>query len=247
MLDIGHNNGQDTRAYLSDGHTRVVAVEANPVLINASRHKFATEIADGRLVLVGVGLAGKGAENGSLTFWVNENDKFSSFQEILGCRDGYGGYVAAGNHSYCRKVELDVTTCARLVERFGRADYVKIDIEGMDRACVESLGDVEMGMRPQYVSVENVNEGMVEVLVRLGYGGFKAVNQAALQVGTDEENRGRSGPWGEAAVDEVSGHRWMGAQEFARRLPMRQIMEMDGETMHVWYDLHAKLGKSGTV
>lgn len=224
-----------------------MAVEANPLLIQESHHKFAREIADGRLLLVGVGLASKATEKEEtkLTFWVNTNDKFSSFQERLGCRDGYGGYVDVGNHSYCRRVDLDVTTCGRLVEAYGRADYVKIDIEGMDRACVESLEDVEAGMRPRYLSVENVNEGIVGVLVALGYGGFKAVNQAVLQVGTDEEDLGRSGPWGEEAVDEASGKRWMGLKEFLQRLPLREVMEINGETAHVWYDLHARLGEPG--
>ena len=55
------------------------------------------------------------------------------------------------------------------------AYYVKIDIEGHDKVALQSM--LEAGLRPQYVSVENGNDGMLKLFKDAGYTDFKYVQQ----------------------------------------------------------------------
>lgn len=252
VFDIGHNTGQDTMRYLKDSvngrKVLVVAVDANPVLINASLDKFKEEVAAGRLILITAGLVGpteKGRE--PLEFWVNKKvDKFSSFQEHLGCRDGYGKYVPpAGDErrrELCEKIRVPTRTCASLVQEFGVPLYVKIDIEGLDSVCVESIAALPFSQRPKYISVENVSKYSINWLRSAGYAQFKAVNQLEhdLNLSLDSALRGYSGPWGEDALDYLSGTQWTSADEMLNRLPLPTNMTINGKNRRVWYDLHAK-------
>ena len=78
-------------------------------------------------------------------------------------------------------------TLAELIEIHGEAYYVKIDIEGSDRAAIESLGGT--AIRPRYISMETTfsvdptfaaARGDLEALAGLGYDRFKIVDQQAL-------------------------------------------------------------------
>lgn len=244
VFDIGHNTGQDARYYLADAaHTgvRVVAVDANPALMRQSETRMASAVADGLLRLVTAGLAGRDGAVGSLTFWTNKNDKFSSFNESLGCRNGYGKVMPPGNRKYCARTIIPTRTCASLVEEFGTPVYAKVDIEGYDMMCVRSMLGLRTEQRPQYLSVENVFLPLVDSLVEAGYHGFKAVDQGALQTGLVGDEEGISGPWGDEAVDVLEGKKWLSAEALKRRvLPRSKII--GGRTVVIWYDMHAKLG-----
>lgn len=51
IIDVGMHNGQDTAFYLAKGFD-VVALEANPVLVDAARIRFASEIESGQLQIL---------------------------------------------------------------------------------------------------------------------------------------------------------------------------------------------------
>lgn len=156
IFDLGHNSGQDTADYLSTGlqGTRVLAVDANPILISKSTLRFAQAIREGRLKLINAGLGRHSGE--SLTFWVNSgNNLYSSFKEELGCRTKYGGQRDdSAPRKNCISKTIRMRTCANLVEEFGTPTYLKIDIEGMDVACLDSLKALYVEQRPRYVSME---------------------------------------------------------------------------------------------
>ena len=249
IFDIGLNTGQDARAYLSHTpSTRVVAVEASPPLISAARDKFAQAVTQGRLKLLNIGLVGnstRGEDGGGgaekLVFWSNtKNNKFSSFKQRTGCRSPRGDFLEEGNVTFCEKVEMEVMSCQDLVDIYGTPVYMKIDIEGMDRACLLALGNLPAARRPRYVSKENVAEADVAILTELGYTGFKVVNQALLQVGTGVDDAGHSGPWGENAVDMWIGRKWHSADELRRRMPTPPTVLIQGVERKGWYDLHAR-------
>ncbi|KAI0561022.1 methyltransferase FkbM family [Gracilaria domingensis] len=245
IFDIGHNNGQDTRDYLNEHpNSRVVAIEANPTLVAESKVKFADAIAADRLKLIGIGITAidpkkENTVRPKLKFYVNQNDKFSSFVENLGCRNYTGEVTAPGDRTFCSVMELDTRTCGDLVREYGTPIYFKIDIEGKDRACLESLEVLTESDRPKYTSIENVTELDIDILLRLGYKKFKVVNQNVLQQGVSDEVEGHSGPWGEDAVDAFTGKRWQTADEVKNRLPLTTKMVLDGKELHAWYDLHA--------
>lgn len=247
IFDIGLNTGQDTSSYLSSPTARVVAVEANPTLIHRASEKFASAIRDNRLTLVRVGLTNLKPEDATsakpvLTFWVNTaNDKFGSFVESLGCRSARGDLMPTGDHTYCRRIEIATKTCDTLIREFGTPEYMKIDIEGMDRACFRSLTNVQAHERPKYLSVENVFAWDVDELVRLGYKKFKIVNQAVLEASASKEMKGNSGPWGEEAEDQFIGKRWHTEAEAKARLPLPGTVTIQNRPRKAWYDLHASM------
>lgn len=65
IYDVGVNDGEDTAYYLSRGF-RVVGIECSPVMVEGLRDRFKDEIADGRLVLLNVGVA---SHNGEMVFF----------------------------------------------------------------------------------------------------------------------------------------------------------------------------------
>ncbi len=71
IYDVGVNDGSDTAYYLSRGY-RVVGIECSPVMIENLRERFEQEIADGRLVLLNVGVA---SHNGEMEFWVSDKSR----------------------------------------------------------------------------------------------------------------------------------------------------------------------------
>lgn len=160
--------------------------------------------------------------------------------EHLGCRDDWGNVMPPANHTYCHTVHLPVRSCRDLVEEFGTPVYLKIDIEGLDRACVESIATLAPELRPTYLSVENVQPAVVHRLAQLGYDAFKAVNQAKLQLDAEDEMSGYSGPWGEHAVDDITATNWQTKQQMLARLPLNDTIVVGGKVHVAWYDLQAR-------
>jgi len=243
-MDMGFNSGQDSHFYLGGGH-RVVAVDANPVLIAAGRRRFADALVNGSLVLVPSGLipvaASRAAAATKLSFYQSKLDNvWSSFDARWGCRHPNNTPAAAGdiNPAYCTEIRVPTRTCAALIEEFGTPLMLKIDIEGRDTACLESLWGLPEERRPDYVSVENVTPAHVELLQGLGYGRQKVVDQRVIHdryIG-QAALVGNSGPFGEAAIDTGHGEGWASAEEVAARLPLPEQVGGVG----VWYDLHGK-------
>jgi len=92
----------------------------------------------------------------------------------------------ARRHSSSRRIEVDAVDLAKLIAEHGVPHYMKVDIEGADLFCLEALGDFHE--RPDYVSIESDRGGYrnivreIELLTRLGYDSFQAVEQARIPV-----------------------------------------------------------------
>ena len=67
VIDVGTHNGQDSDFYLKLGY-RVVAIEANPALVEKLQERFSEEIAQGRMTLVNKAIS---EQPGQITFYVN--------------------------------------------------------------------------------------------------------------------------------------------------------------------------------
>jgi FkbM family methyltransferase len=160
IFDIGANHGEDTAHYLSK-HFRVVAVEANPVLAETCRNKFAAAISGGQLFIESVGIAEK---TGIQQFWVNDtNDAFSAFDKNIAARSGK--YHA---------IDVPCISFADLLSKYGVPFYLKIDIERADFHCLLSLDPADL---PKYVSIEAHELEYLFILWRLGYRKFKVIDQ----------------------------------------------------------------------
>jgi FkbM family methyltransferase len=159
------NNGDDTAYYLSRGF-RVLAIEANPLLVEQVSRRFVHEIASGALTIVNVGVSDS---EGALPFWIcDTHPEWSSFDRSVASRDN------ADHHQViipCRRFQS-------ILKEFGSPYYLKLDIEGSEIYC---LRDLIVGDPPKYVSFEKTERWTDESLTllhNLGYTGFKLISQS---------------------------------------------------------------------
>lgn len=161
IYDVGMNNGDDTAYYLHKGF-RVLAVEADPVLVAAAHERFAEPIRQGRLQVVNCAI---GPRDEDAEFWICEDrSEWNSFDRAIASREG------RPHHSItvpCRRFR-------GLLEEYGLPYYLKVDIEGHDHYCVQDLAP---GHLPPYLSIEMGGFESLLTLRDLGYTGFKLITQ----------------------------------------------------------------------
>ena len=269
ILDVGMHDGADSAFYLAKGFD-VVAIEANPVLAQAARERFARETADGRFELIETAIAerpgiARMAISDTHDVWSSISEEFIARNEAHGVR-----------HEY---IEVPAMTFDEVLARTGIPYYLKIDIEGMDMLPVRALHG--FAGRPKFISIESnvsVNHAPFDrvfdelaELWTLGYRAFQYANQLnvprvslpypALE-GTYVEPQfegDETGPFGA----ELSG-RWLAVD---RALVVGQVLRVQhnlgglngrwrgtragaafirarrrlGRPRAPWYDLHARL------
>ncbi|MFC6286537.1 FkbM family methyltransferase [Nocardioides sp. GCM10027113] len=169
IVDVGMHRGDDTDFYLRKGF-RVVAIEADPRLTAEAELRFSAAIAEGRLVVLNVAVA---EEPGEVDFYASSIEGWGSIRA-----ERAGSALGAD----VERLRVPSDTFAGLLSPFPVPYYVKVDIEGADRLCIESLCGMEH--RPELVSFEadvsdpTGTEDLIELLSQSGYRDFKLVNQA---------------------------------------------------------------------
>ncbi|MBL0407804.1 FkbM family methyltransferase [Microvirga aerilata] len=165
IYDVGVHDGTDTAYYLRCGY-KVIGIEANPEICSDLNSKFLTEIKDGRLKILNIGIA---ATQGTMDFWIcDSNSEWSSFKRETASRNG------SRHHS----IPIQCTTLAEVINTHGVPFYCKIDIEGNDGIALNSLSSVKK--LPEYISVEmSYSRGgnYIQNLLELGYNRFKIIDQ----------------------------------------------------------------------
>ncbi|HRO04733.1 MAG TPA: hypothetical protein PLS69_14120, partial [Terricaulis sp.] len=145
-------------------------------------------------------------------------------------------------------VSVEMVTIGDIVRKFGVPYYLKIDIEGLDGAAVRGLS--ECPVKPRYVSFENGDPPLFELLVKFGYTGFKFINQADVpaQICPDPAREGRTiahtFPYGASGAfgDEAPGE-WLGVEAMREIVGAHAAARAKGDYDAVkqgWFDLHAK-------
>lgn len=172
IYDVGLFDGEDTAYYLFRGYN-VVAIDANPLMVERARLRFSKEIEAKRLTLVNAGIS---ESEGTATFWISDSPEWSSFDKAIASRGGTAH----------RAVPVPTVPFLQLLAEHGIPHYLKIDIEGNDRLCVEALRGREL---PRYISMEaeclgdskvlggEQAAGSLKLLREIGYRRFKLVNQ----------------------------------------------------------------------
>lgn len=161
VFDVGMNNGDDSAHYLSKGY-RVIAIEANPILVRRARERFKTEISSGQMTIEPVGIW---PHPGKVPLWINEQrDVFSSFDHVRASR----------GTMRCHPVEIECVPFDALLRKHGLPYYLKLDVEGAERHCLTCLQSIGM---PEYISVEAESFEYLLLLWQLGYRQFKVVDQ----------------------------------------------------------------------
>jgi FkbM family methyltransferase len=164
IYDVGLHDGSDTAYYLRRGF-RVVAIDANPAMIEDVRKTLSESVLSNRLILLNVAIADKVEER---IFWVSEQSWWSSFDESNAKKEG--------KHAESIKVRCELFS--NIMEQFGVPHYLKIDIEGSDELCIQGLAQLKD--RPRYISWEASYPRGIDQLraVRdLGYTRFKIIRQ----------------------------------------------------------------------
>jgi len=266
VIDVGMHTGEDTALYLAKDFD-VVAIEANPALVERAKVAFADAIDTGRLRIYEAAIAEQAgsarlAVANDMTIWSSLSPAFIQRNEARGTRYRY--------------VEVPAVSFESVVAEVGIPHYLKVDIEGLDMLCVRALQGFDE--RPDFVSIEsNVSsiDGSAEAvfdelahLWTLGYRGFKYLNQRANprhrcpfppREGSYVDARfttDSSGPFGnetpgswlsiEAALlraQLIRRHHMYG--EWSRAMPSRIYRFVRGRMLGrppAWYDLHARLG-----
>jgi FkbM family methyltransferase len=172
VFDIGMYDGADTTYYLHSGY-RVVAVEANPELVQRATEKFAAEMASGQMICVNAAIS-TSREPVELVLSGADPGSSSVFGNLVAHKLPIGSITVPG------------ITMQDLLSRYGTPFYVKIDIEGADRLCVLSLTSEN---RPQYLSFEIGEdlEELVEHARKIGFGKFKIVSQTSFRELANQE------------------------------------------------------------
>src|SRR5690349_6900888 len=125
IFDIGMFDGADTAYYLDLG-ARVVAVEANPALVERAQLQFAKPIESGMLRVLNVAISQERGEV-ELTICGTDLGSISIYADQLSQRHPLGSF------------KVPAITFADQLQQEGTPDFLKIDIEGADHVCERSL------------------------------------------------------------------------------------------------------------
>ena len=173
IYDVGLLKGEDTAFYLEKGF-RVVAFEADPDLVKFNQEMFSTQIANKQLTIV-QGAIVQDASLGKVTLYKNKdirvwgtvNESWARRNEDLGTSN--------------ELIEVDTVNFADCNKQYGMPYFMKIDIEGADTVCINTLYDFESG--PAYISLESDKVsfdaliGEINTFKELGYNKFIALQQ----------------------------------------------------------------------
>ncbi len=165
IFDLGFHNGDDTDFYLRKGFS-VVAVEANPSLVEEGVSRFSKFYKEKKLILLNKAVSNS---QGSINFYIHPNKSdWSSCDKKMAESDG----------SLSREVSVPAISFNDLCKEYGTPWYAKVDIEGCDLMVAEQLSNLEN--KPPYISFEISKKdyaGIFSSLQLAGYKKFQLVNQ----------------------------------------------------------------------
>ncbi|MFA5367029.1 MAG: FkbM family methyltransferase [Dehalococcoidia bacterium] len=180
IYDVGMHKGEDTEFYLRKGF-RVVAFEADPILIQFCRNRLKDFIDQGQLTIIEGAIVAPEtlkAEQTNVRFY--RNDDVSVWGTV--CDDWSERNQRLGHSSTI--IEVAVIDLVSIMQHHGIPHYMKIDIEGLDMVCVNVLS--RFRERPDYVSIESAKTSFAAIkheivaLTDLGYTSFQAIEQSSI-------------------------------------------------------------------
>jgi FkbM family methyltransferase len=174
IYDVGMHTGGDTAFYLRKGF-RVIGFEADPDSIAFCRKRFECELQTEKLIIVEGAITADASgrpielfKNRKHGYWSTTVEKWAERHEQQG---GFSDII-----------EVQPVNFANCLSHYGIPHYLKIDIEGADLVCLESLREVSG--RPNFVSFESERDDStklaeeIDLLSELGYDHFQAIQQA---------------------------------------------------------------------
>jgi FkbM family methyltransferase len=172
IVDVGMHTGQDTEFYLRKGF-RVVAIEANPDLVESVSARLDAFVQSGQLEVIPMAVSD---QRGEAEFFVSSQDSGWSSLDPEMATHGIP-------HALGKRVKVMCAPLEEVLRDVPPAHYMKIDIEGSDLLCIRALPALQS--LPRYVSFEaDLTEGgkgtfeALDLLAGMGYRRFKLINQA---------------------------------------------------------------------
>ena len=134
VFDCGAHVGVYARYALKAGARRVIAIEPTPSAVTALERNLASEIADGRVIIVPKGIWGS---EGELTFYRNGNAEAGN------------SFINANRDA--QRIVVPVTTIDAITSGYslGRVDLIKADIKGAVEQMLRGASTVIRRDRPR--------------------------------------------------------------------------------------------------
>ena len=152
---------KDVAYYLLKEH-KVVGVEANPALCAEVEARFASEIADGRLVVLNCALSADDSA-GQVDFYIHNGN------HVLSQVDRPDAEVLGDFHS----IRVEARSPVSIIREYGEPRYVKVDLEGFDVQVLRAI--FAAGIHPPEISAESHSVDVFACLVEEGYRSFNLV------------------------------------------------------------------------
>jgi len=204
VFDVGMHKGEDTEFYLRKGF-KVVAFEANPDLVKHCQARFEDYLTRGQLVIVAGAVVEPGIlVSGQKKIIFYRNEVLSVWGTI--CPEWADRNIRLGTTS--NTIEVDVIDFGAVIQEHGVPHFMKIDIEGCDLACLETIKQFES--HPDYISIESDKTGFsnikqeISLFTELGYDSFKAVEQSELHIHQTPPNPALEGRYVEHRFEDGS-------------------------------------------
>ena len=166
-FDIGAHVGDRTEAFRRLG-ARVVAVEPQSALARYLRARF---VRDSGVTVIEAAIH---SSQKRIVLYLNEaNPTISTASvEFVNAADGAPGWEG---QTWTRRTRVRGTTLAALATRFGRPDFIKIDVEGFEDVALAGLDHPPPALSIEFTTIARaVAFRALDRLVALGYARFNA-------------------------------------------------------------------------
>ena len=143
VFNVGFNDGSDAAYFIRQGY-KVLAIDANPLLIKNGEARFREQIDSGQLVLLNYALS---LNPSTSVFWINAKQPQQSSFIQKKCLQ------FASSEDDCKPLQVESRSCAALWA-WGIPEFLQIDIEEYHYVCLFALYTLPRSHLPKYVSWE---------------------------------------------------------------------------------------------
>ena len=176
IFDVGMHKGEDTDFYIKKGFD-VIGFEANPELIKYLKIKFEKEIKNKKLIIIEGAIVDKNFEDKVIFYKNKKNTVWGTIIKDWADRNAF-------DNAESEAIEVNSINFKECLAKYGVPYYMKIDIEGMDLFCCETL--LQFDKKPNFISIESDKLDYdrlcseIKLLEKLGYDKFKIIQQDGI-------------------------------------------------------------------
>ncbi len=176
IFDVGMHKGEDTDFYIKKGFD-VIGFEANPDLVKYLKIKFEKEINSKKLILIEGAVVDKNFHEKVFFYKNKKNTVWGTILKDWAERNAF-------DDAESEVIEVNSINFRECLEKYGIPYYMKIDIEGMDLFCCETL--LHFDEKPKFISIESEKIKYEQLCIeinlfeKLGYNKFKVIQQDGI-------------------------------------------------------------------